>query len=100
MSLYLEGSVYEKADSVFIKNLKEVLEKGMFQTKTEYHRGGSVKIQFKKELLDIQESEMLYILSTFNETPEEVRASKFIEDRKILLEQYKKRIEEGQNEVV
>lgn len=82
MSLYLEGSVYEKADSVFIKNLKEVLEKGMFQTKTEHHRGGSVKIQFKKELLDLQVKEFLLILSSFNETPEEIRGNKFLEDRR------------------
>lgn len=81
MSLYLEGSVYEKADSVFIKNLKEVLEKGMFQTKTEYHRGGNIKIQFKKELLDLQVKEFLFILGSFNETPDEVRASRFLKDR-------------------
>lgn len=81
MSLYLEGSVYERADSTFIKKLKEVLEKGTFQTKIEYHRGGSVKIQFKKELLDLQVKEFLFILSSFNETPDEIRSSKPLEDR-------------------
>ncbi len=93
MSLYLEGSVHDVEDCEFIKKLLEVLKKGKFDTKIDYHGNGNVKIQYKKEILAIVDLEVIQILESFNESSEEVWNSKFYEDRKALLE-----AREGENE--
>lgn len=98
MSLFLEGSAYDMEDCEFIKELQEVLKKGKFETKIEYHRDGNVKIQYRKELLAIVDMEIIQVLKGFNETSEEVWNSKFFEDRETLLKEYTKRVRDGGNE--
>ena len=92
MRLFLEGSAYDVSDCDFIIKLEAALKKGKFETKTEHHRDGRVKIQYRKELHYIEDEGIIHILEGFNETPPEVWTKKYIDNTNKIIEETQKRL--------
>lgn len=66
MRLYLEGSIECERGSDLEERLKAVLEKGSFGYQVEYPMRGEVSFEFRKELLTIENSDVLDILKAFS----------------------------------
>lgn len=70
MRLYLEGSIECERGSELENRLKMVLEKGSFGHRVEYPMRGEVAFEFRKELLTIENSDVLDILKAFSKPNE------------------------------
>jgi hypothetical protein len=66
MSLYLEGSIECERGSELEEKLKAVLERGSFGYQVEHPMRGEVAFEFRKELLTIENSDVLDILEAFS----------------------------------
>lgn len=70
MKLYLEGSIDCERGSELENRLKIILEKGSFGHQVEYPMRGEVAFEFRKELLTIENSDVLDILKAFSKPNE------------------------------
>lgn len=70
MRLYLEGSIDCERGSELENRLKMILEEGSFNHQVEYPMRGEVAFEFRKELLTIENSDVLDILKAFSKPNE------------------------------
>lgn len=70
MRLYLEGSIDCERGSELENRLKMILEEGSFDHQVEYPMRGEVAFEFRKELLTIENSDVLDILKAFSKPNE------------------------------
>jgi len=70
MRLYLEGSIECDASTETAKTIKSILEDGKFGHRTEYKKDGEIFFEFRKELLTIEDHELVEILKAYSKANE------------------------------